>query len=208
MARYTDAVCRLCRREGKKLFLKGERCDGPKCAIAKRPTPPGQHGQGRGKVSPYGQQLREKQRAKRMYGVLEKQFRRYFSIAERFRGVTGTNLLQILERRLDNIVFRLGFASSRAQARQFVSHGNVRVNGRRVNVPSYLVRVGEVVSLPEHMADKDFVKRTVESRTRAGRLAWLEFDAAAGSGRLLAIPTRDQIPSEVDEQLIVELYSK
>lgn len=208
MARYTDAVCRLCRREGKKLFLKGERCDSPKCAINKRNFPPGQHGLARTKATSYGLQLREKQRAKRVYGVLERQFRRYFEIADRFRGVTGTNLMQILERRLDNVVYRLGFASSRAQARQLVSHGNVKVGGKRVDIPSYLVKVGEEVSLSDKMRENVGVKKSMEARQRVGRLSWLAFDAEKGSGKVVAVPSREDIPTEVDEQLIVELYSK
>lgn len=208
MARYTDAVCRLCRREGRKLFLKGERCDSPKCAINKRNFPPGQHGLSRNKVSQYGQQLREKQKAKRIYGVLEKQFHHYFEIAERHRGVTGHNLMQLLERRLDNIVYRLGFASSRSQARQLVSHGNVTINGKRVNIPSYLVKPGEAISIDPAMRENISVKKALENLVRSGRLGWLDYDSASFTGKLKANPSRPEIPVELDEQLIVELYSK
>lgn len=208
MARYCDAVCRLCRREGKKLYLKGDRCEGPKCAINKRNFPPGQHGLARVKATPYGLQLREKQRAKRIYGVLERQFRRYFQIADNYRGVTGTNLMQILERRLDNIIYRLGFASSRRQARQLVSHGNVLVNGKKLDIPSYLVKVGETVTLREKLRQHPMVLKSLESRVRAGRLTWLDFNQESLTGKMLAVPPRGDIPTEIEEQLIVELYSK
>ncbi len=208
MARYCDAVCRLCRREGRKLYLKGDRCNSPKCAIEKRNFAPGQHGLSRTKPTSYGIQLREKQKAKRIYGVLERQFRKYFQIADRYRGVTGTNLLQVLERRLDNIVFRLGFASSRAQARQLVSHGNVKVNGHKVDVPSHLVRVGEVVTLRAAMLENPGVKKALEQATRVGRLGWLEYSEETHSGKILTVPGRTDIPTELQEQLIVELYSK
>ncbi len=208
MARYTDAVCRLCRREGRKLYLKGERCIGPKCAINKRNFPPGQHGLNRTKTSPYGQQLREKQRAKRIYGVMERQFRRYFKIAARYRGITGTNLLQLLERRLDNIVYRLGFAPSRPAARQMISHGNVLVGGRRMNIPSYLVKVGEPISISDKVKEHAAVKKSLEFTGRGGRVNWLEFSDENLTGKILAIPTRENIPTELQEQLIVELYSK
>lgn len=208
MGRYTDAVCRLCRREGRKLFLKGERCESPKCAINKRNFPPGQHGLGRNKQSPYAQQLREKQKAKRIYGVLEQQFRNYFKIADRYRGVTGTNLLQLLERRLDNIVFRLGFAPSRAAARQMISHGGVLVSGHKVDIPSYLVRVGEEVTLKPKMLENTYVQKALENMERTGRLGWLAYASEAKVGRMTAVPSRQDIPIELDEQLIVELYSK
>lgn len=208
MGRYTDAVCRLCRREGRKLNLKGERCNGPKCAIEKRNFAPGQHGLNRPKPSPYGIQLREKQKAKRIYGVYEKQFRKYFHIAERYRGITGTNLLQVLERRLDNIVFRLGFASSRSAARQLVAHGNVRVGGKKVDVPSYLLRVGEEVTVSLSGKELTPVKRALDNQTKVGRLKWLEFNHETLVGKIIAIPGREDIPTEVQEQLIVELYSK
>lgn len=208
MARYTGPVCRLCRREGRKLFLKGERCDSPKCAINKRNFPPGQHGLRRSKSTPYLIQLREKQRAKRIYGVLEKQFRRYFQIADGYRGVTGTNLMQLLERRLDNIVFRLGFAASRAAARQLVTHGNVLVNGRKVDIASYLVRVGEEVTIHDKLREHAGVRRALENMDKRGRLGWLDFSAESLAGKIVSIPSRQEIPTEVDEQQIVELYSK
>ncbi len=191
-----------------KLYLKGERCESPKCAVHKRNFPPGQHGLGRRKTSPYGQQLREKQRAKRVYGVLERQFRQYFKIAERYRGVTGTTLLQLLERRLDNVVYRLGLAASRPAARQLIIHGHVLVNGRKVDIPSYSVRVGESVGLKARCREWPTVQRALELAGRRGRPAWLEYSAESGSGRLLSVPTRQDIPTEVNEQLIVELYSK
>lgn len=208
MARYTGPVCRLCRREGRKLYLKGERCDSPKCAINKRNFPPGQHGLRRSKTSPYGLQLREKQRAKRIYGVLERQFRRYFEIADSFRGVTGTNLMQLLERRLDNIVFRMGLAASRNAARQLVRHGGVMVDGRKVDIPSFLVRVGQEISLDEKSRNQVGVKQALDNMDKRGRLAWLEFSRENMSGKILSIPAREDIPTEIDEQLIVELYSK
>lgn len=209
MARYVDAKCRLCRREGEKLFLKGNRCASGKCAIERQNYPPGQHGQGRTKLSTYGQQLREKQKAKRMYGVLERQFRRYFSIADRYRGVTGTVLLQLLERRLDNIVYRLGIGASRAQARQFVRHGHVTVNGRRVNIPSYLVRPGEQIAVCEaSRTNKPILNNLEEASGRGARLSWLDWNSEAFSGRVVAVPSREDIPVTLNEQLIVELYSK
>lgn len=209
MSRYLGPVCRLCRREARKLHLKGERCESPKCAINKRNFPPGQHGLARGrKPSPYGQQLREKQRAKRTYGLMEKQFRRYFSIADRYRGVTGTNLMQLLERRLDNIVFRLGFTTSRAAARQMVTHGHVTIGGRKVDIPSYLVKVGQEVSLKAKIRKHEGIRRSLEHAERNGRLGWLDFSAETLTGKIVSIPSREEIPTEVDEQLIVELYSK
>jgi small subunit ribosomal protein S4 len=207
MARYTDAKCRLCRREGMKLFLKGARCFTDKCAIERRNYPPGQHGLNRGKLTPFGVQLREKQKAKRIYGVLEKQFRRYFQMAEREKGVTGENLLRLLELRLDNVVHRLGFAASRREARQMVAHGHFQVNGRKVSIPSYLVKVGDVVSL---RAGSRQAAR-VDDNLNAGRGAvppWLELDAAARRGTVRAVPLREDIQIPVSEQLIVELYSK
>lgn len=208
MARYTDAKCRLCRREGEKLFLKGSRCLTAKCAIDRQNYPPGQHGQSRQKLSTYGQQLREKQKAKRLYGILERQFRRYFAIADRYRGVTGTVLLQLLERRLDNIVYRLGIASSRAQARQFVRHGHVLVNGRRVNIPSYLLKPGERVSLSEKARTVKPIVDNLEEASRRTRPVWIEWNPEAFEGGILAIPSREDIPVALNEQLIVELYSK
>jgi small subunit ribosomal protein S4 len=200
-------VCRLCRREGLKLFLKGSRCFTEKCGIERRNYPPGQHGLGRSKQSAYGQQLREKQKAKRIYGLLEGQFRRYFERAERERGVTGENLLRLLERRLDNVVFRLGFAASRSEARQMVGHGHVQVNGRMVSIPSHLVRVGDQVQL---RATSKLQERVAENLS-AGRghvPQWLEVAPAEKRGAVRSLPLRDDIQIPVEEQLIVELYSK
>lgn len=208
MARYTDAVCRLCRREGRKLFLKGDRCESPKCAIVKRNFPPGQHGLSRGKLSPYGMQLREKQRAKRYYGILERQFRRMFANAERMRGVTGTMLLQLLETRLDNVVYRLGLAASRAGARQLIRHGNVTVNGHKVDIPSFQVKVGQEVTVKSKFKEHQMVKSALEQAGKRGALSWLQYSAENGTGRLIAIPAREDIPVDINEQLIVELYSK
>jgi small subunit ribosomal protein S4 len=207
LARYNDAVCRLCRREGLKLFLKGSRCFTDKCAIERRNYPPGQHGLGRSKQSAYGQQLREKQKAKRIYGLLEGQFRRYFTQAESQKGVTGENLLRLLERRLDNVVFRLGFAASRAEARQMVAHGHFQVNGRKVSVPSFLVKVGDVVQL---RANSKHAAR-VDDNVNAGRgqvPPWLELELDARRGVVRSQPLREDIQIPVSEQLIVELYSK
>jgi small subunit ribosomal protein S4 len=207
LARYNDAVCRLCRREGLKLFLKGSRCFTDKCAIERRNYPPGQHGLGPSKQSAYGQQLREKQKAKRIYGLLEGQFRRYFAQADSQKGVTGENLLRLLERRLDNVVFRLGFAASRAEARQMVAHGHFQVSGRRVSVPSFLVRVGDQVQL----RSTSKLQERVTDNLSAGRghvPQWLELAAPVKSGTVRSLPLRDDIQIPVQEQLIVELYSK
>jgi small subunit ribosomal protein S4 len=208
VARYRDAKCRLCRREGEKLFLKGTRCMTAKCAIDRQNYPPGQHGQNRQKLSTYGQQLREKQKAKRIYGILETQFRRYFALADRFRGVTGTVLLQLLERRLDNMVYRLGIASSRAQGRQLVRHGHVSVEGRRVNIPSFLVKPGQVISIVESSRDSKIIQGNLEEANSRPRLPWLEWNPETLNGRILSIPSREDIPVVLNEQLIVELYSK
>jgi small subunit ribosomal protein S4 len=209
MARYIGPACRLCRREGMKLFLKGERCYTEKCAIERRNVPPGQHGKTRkAKLVGYGLQLREKQKVKRIYGVLENQFRRYFELAERQRGITGTVLLQLLERRLDNVVYRLGFGTSRAQARQLVRHGHVLVNERKVDIPSYLVRAGDVVRIRPSSQQSPVIVHALEEVKARGVPDWLELDAATCSGRVVALPTRDQINLPVQEQLIVELYSK
>ncbi len=209
MARYTGAVCRLCRREGMKLFLKGERCYADKCAIEKRNVPPGHHGKGRkAKLMGYGLQLREKQKVKRIYGVLESQFRRYFEAADRQRGITGETLLQLLERRLDNVIYRLGLATSRSQARQLVRHGHFQINGRRVNVPSYSVRIGEVVSVKGSSAKTASIQYAIEEVKGRGIPEWLEFDGEKLAGRIASLPTREQINLPVQEQLIVELYSK
>jgi small subunit ribosomal protein S4 len=208
MARYNGPVCRLCRREGMKLFLKGERCYTEKCAIEKRNVPPGQHGRSRKqKLVGYGVQLREKQKVKRIYGVLEDQFRLYFQQAERTRGITGETLLQLLERRLDNAVYRLGFATSRPQARQLVRHGHFQVNGRKVDIPSYSVKVGDVVSVRESSRGNASILHAVEEVKGRGVPEWLSLDAAMG-GKVVSVPTREQINLPVQEQLIVELYSK
>ncbi|MDD4169187.1 MAG: 30S ribosomal protein S4 [Desulfotomaculaceae bacterium] len=208
MARYTEAVCRLCRREGLKLYLKGDRCYTTKCGVDRRTYAPGQHGQGRKKVSEYGLQLREKQKARRIYGILEGQFRHYFDKAERQPGVTGENLLRLLERRLDNVVYRLGLGASRNEARQLVRHGHFTVNGRKVNIPSFLLRVGDVVAVREKSKESPRVKELMERAADRTPPAWLEFDADQTSARVVAIPTRDQIDAPVEEHLIVELYSR
>jgi small subunit ribosomal protein S4 len=207
LARYRDAVCRQCRREGIKLFLKGARCFTEKCAIERRNYPPGQHGLNRGKLTPFGVQLREKQKAKRIYGILEQQFRNYFAWAEGEKGVTGENLLKFLERRLDNVVFRLGFAASRREGRQIVAHGHIQVNGRKVTIPSYLVKVGDVVELRPASKLQD----RVADNLNAGRgqlPPWLEVAAAEKRGVVRGLPLREDIQIPVQEQLIVELFSK
>ena len=208
MARYTEAVCRLCRREGQKLFLKGDRCYTDKCAMNARAFAPGQHGQGRSKSSEYGQQLREKQKAKRFYGVLESQFRSYFEMAERRPGQTGENLLGILECRLDNVVYRLGFAMSRAEARQMVSHGHITVNGRKVNIPSYQVKPGMTVALKESSRGIEKIKANIEANAFRPAPKWLEYDANNAMAKVVAAPARDDIDLPIEEHLIVELYSK
>jgi small subunit ribosomal protein S4 len=208
LARYTDARCRQCRRERMALYLKGDRCYTDKCAIQRRNYPPGQHGQGRGKISDYGLQLREKQKVKRMYGVLEKQFRGYFERAERMRGITGTNLLVLLERRLDNVVYRLGFANSRSQARQLVRHNHVLVDGMRVNLPSFLVKVGQSVQVKEKSRTSPLVRDALEAAARRGCPPWLELEKEAAKGRVSMFPTREDITMPIQEHLIVELYSK
>ncbi len=209
MARYTDPVCRLCRREGVKLFLKGERCYTDKCAIERRNYAPGQHGQGRRrKVSEYAVQLREKQRLKRMYGLLEKQFRRYFDMAEQAKAVTGEALLIFLERRLDNMVYRLGLASSRAEARQLISHRHFTVNGRRVDIPSYLTKPGDEIAVTEKSRAKNVFKRAVEASARHGVSEWLVLDGAAFSGKVVRLPERLELTMPINERLVVELYSK
>jgi small subunit ribosomal protein S4 len=207
LARYRAAACRQCRREGIKLFLKGARCFTEKCAIERRNYPPGQHGLSRSKLTNYGVQLREKQKAKNIYGVLESQFRRYFHMAERERGVTGENLFKLLERRLDNVVFRLGMAASRREARQMVAHGHFQVRGRKVTIPSYIVKVGDVVEL--RAASK--MQERVADNLNAGRSMvppWLELDATQRKGLVRGFPVREDIQIPVQEQLIVELYSK
>ena len=207
MARYTGPVCRLCRREGTKLFLKGDKCYTEKCPVARRPVPPGQHAQGRRKLSEYGVQLREKQKARRWYGVLEGQFRRYMDRAERKTGVTGTTLLQLLERRLDNVVYRMGLTTSRAEARQMIRHGHFRVNGRKVNIPSYQVRPGDVVEVKEASRNRAHFKEVREMAAR-GVPEWLEVDREQLKGTVLRLPTREEIDVPVQEHLVVELYSR
>ncbi len=209
MARYTGPVCRLCRRERMKLFLKGERCFKEKCAIERRGYPPGQHGQRRGRRSlNYGPQLREKQKVKRIYGILEQQFRKYFQEAERRKGITGENLLILLERRLDNVVYSLGFAGSRAQARQLVRHGHVLVDGRKVSIPSYQVKANESVVVKEGSRKNPMIRSSVETARGRGVPEWLELDAENVSGKVLRLPSREDIKLPIQEQLIVELYSR
>ena len=208
MARYLGPSCRLCRREGLQLYLKGDRCYTDKCAIERRHYPPGQHGQRRAKLSDYGLQLREKQKVKRIYGVMEKQFRGYFEKAERQKGVTGTNLLIFLERRLDNIVYRLGFANSRAQARQLVRHNHVLINGRKVNLPSYLVKMGDTVQVTEKGRSLPLIQDALEAVARRGCPPWLEFNKEEAQGLVIMFPSREDITMPVQEHLIVELYSK
>ena len=208
MARYTGAVCRLCRREGKKLFLKGERCYSEKCSIGIRAYAPGQHGQGRKKSSEYGLQLRAKQTARRFYGVQENQFHHYFEIAERKPGITGDNLLKILESRLDNVVYRAGFASSRAEARQLVGHGHFEVNGKRVDIASYLLKAGDVVSVCEKARSSEKMKAVIEANSAKPVPTWIDLDREALAAKVINLPNRDQIDAPVEEQLIVEFYSK
>lgn len=208
MARYTAASCRLCRREGEKLYLKGERCTTNKCAISRRSYAPGQHGQGRKKLSEYGLQLREKQKARRYYGVLESQFRKYFDMAVKREGITGENLLQILELRLDNVVYRMGLGMSRKEARQLVRHGHFTVNGRKVNIPSYLVKVGDVISVKEKSRSSSKIKDNAEYAGSKPPTPWIEFDVDNLTGKIVALPSREDIDLPIKESLIVELYSK
>ena len=209
MARYTGPVCRLCRREHAKLFLKGDRCFSDKCGYDRRQYPPGQHGQGRKKrPSDYGQQLREKQKVKRMYGLLEKQFRGYYYKASRMKGVTGENLLQLLERRLDNVALRMGFSASHAEARQLVRHGHFLVNGKRVDIPSYLIREGDVVTVREKSRKIQKIVDALANVDRVPRPSWIDLDKEKFTAKVTALPTRSDISSDIDEQLIVELYSK
>jgi small subunit ribosomal protein S4 len=209
MARYTGPVCRLCRREKIKLFLKGDRCFKEKCAIEKRAYPPGQHGQRRGRRQVgYGLQLREKQKVKRIYGVLERQFRLYFAEADRRKGITGENLLVMLERRLDNVVFSLGFASSRAQARQLVRHGHILVDGKKVTIPSFQAKAGQAVAVRETSRKNEQIKASVESATGRGVPEWLSLDAENFTGKVQSLPSREDIKLPIQEQLIVELYSR
>ena len=208
MARYTEAVCKLCRREGQKLFLKGERCYTDKCAINRRAYAPGQHGQGRKKTSEYGLQLRAKQMTRRFYGVLENQFRHYYEMATKMPGKAGDNLLILLETRLDNVVYRCGWASSRAEARQLVVHGHYTVNGKKVDIPSYLVKAGDVVAIKEGSRSSDKFKAVSEANSARPAPKWLEVDAQNAQAKIVELPTREEIDLEVDETLIVELYSK
>ena len=208
MARYTGAVCRLCRREGQKLFLKGERCYSSKCSIDRRAYAPGQHGQSRKKASEYGLQLRMKQKARRYYGVQEGQFHHYFEIAERKPGMTGENLLRLLESRLDNVVYRLGWASSRAEARQLVVHGHFQVNGHRVNIPSYLLRAGEVITIAEASRSSDKIKAVLEANASRPKPKWLDLNSETLEAKVINLPSREEIDVPVEEHLIVEFYSK
>ena len=208
MARYTEAVCRHCRREGLKLFLKGERCYTDKCAIERRNYPPGEHGQARPKFSEYSIQLREKQKLRRIYGVLEDQFRRYFQQADRTRGVTGETLLQLLERRLDNVVYRLGFSTSRSEARQLVRHGHFRVNGRKVDIPSFSVRAGDQITVRDRSRKVTRIVESLELAQRRGVPEWLEIQPESFTGKVKALPTRAELTMPINEKLVVELYSK
>ena len=206
MAKYTAADCRLCRREGVKLFLKGERCLSKKCAMEKRPIIPGQHGLGRKKVTEYGKQLREKQKVKRAYGILEKQMRAYYEEAERVSGVTGETMLSLIERRLDNVVYRMGIGASRAESRQIVNHGHICVNGKRVDIPSYQVKAGDVISIKENKRSIEKFKALKEVKVVLPK--WLEFDATKLEGKVLELPKRDDIDLTIEEHLIVEHYSR
>ncbi len=209
MARYTGPVCKICRRHGQQLFLKGEKCLTDKCPVKKRPYPPGLHGQRRArKVSDFGQQLREKQRTRRIYGVLEKQFRKEFALADKQQGPTGENMLRVLEQRLDNVVFRLGFAESRPQARQIVTHGHFEVNGRKLDIPSALVRAGDVISVRSHSRESEYFKVVADTLARKKQPGWLSLDAVNMSGKIMRMPRRDEVDMEINEPLIVEFYSR
>lgn len=208
MARYTSADCRQCRREKCKLFLKGDRCYSEKCALTKRSKIPGVHADSRKKITEYGLQLREKQKTKRIYGLQEKQFHKYYEEAERTKGVTGANMLILLEQRLDNVVFRMGIGISRSQARQFVNHGLITVNGKRVTIPSYAVKVGDVISIKENKQEQPLFVALKQSKKPANLPQWLDFDPATLTGKVLAKPTREDIDANIQEHMIVELYSK
>lgn len=208
MARNIEPQCRQCRREGMKLYLKGDRCYSEKCGFTRRPTAPGQHGGNRKKLSEYGIQLREKQKVRRIYGVLEKQFSNYFDRAENMKGITGENLLQLLERRLDNVVYRMGFASSRAQARQFVRHGHITVDGKKVNIPSYITEPGQTIAVKEKSASNVEHFKALREGTGRAVVPWLQVDYDKLEGTITALPTREDIDIEIQEHLIVELYSK
>ena len=208
MARYKDEQCRICRREGQKLFLKGCRCYSDKCSVTRRNYAPGQHGQKKAKLSEYGTQLREKQKTRSFYGVGEKQFRGYFEMASNKKGITGDNLLQILESRLDNVVYRLGFGASRAQARQLVNHGQFAVNGQRVDIPSYLVKAGDVITVRENKKENGAIKANIEANSARPVPAWLELNNETLSGKVVRLASREDVDIPVEEHLIVELYSK
>ena len=207
MAKYTDSACRVCRREGTKLFLKGDRCFSGKCALTKRPVAPGQHGTGRKKVSEYGLQLREKQKTRKAYGLLEKQFRLNFDKAEKMKGATGVNMLILLERRLDNVAYRMGLASSRAQARQLVNHAHLTVNGHTVNIPSYIVKAGDVVAVKESRKNREYFKKLAETK-KLNLPKWLDFNMDTLEGKVLALPEREDIDLSIAENMIVEFYSR
>ncbi|MEG1508833.1 MAG: 30S ribosomal protein S4 [Clostridia bacterium] len=206
MAKYTGADCRMCRREGCKLFLKGDRCFSKNCALDRRPNVPGQHGAAKKKLSPYAVQFREKQKAKRIYGLCEKQFKLYYDKAEKMRGITGTNMLVLLERRLDNVVYRLGLGTSRSHARQLVNHGLICVNGAKVDIPSYLIIAGDVISVKENKMEKTVFANMTEKKVNLPK--WLDFNAETLTGKILALPEREDIDLSIEEHLIVELYSK
>ena len=208
MARYTGATCKLCRREGMKLFLKGDRCYTDKCAFVRRSYAPGQHGASRKKLSNYGTQLREKQKAKRIYGVLEGQFRNTYERAEKMRGIAGENLLKLLEMRLDNVVYRLGYGASRTEARQLVNHGQFEVNGKKVDIPSYLVKAGDVITVRENKKENATIKANVEANAARPVPAWLELNNETLSGKVVRLASREDVDIPVEEHLIVELYSK
>ena len=208
MARYTGPNCKQCRREGCKLYLKGERCTNGKCAFDHRSTAPGQHGAARKKVGEYGKQLREKQKARRYYGVLEKQFRHYYDMAEKMDGITGTNLLMLLERRLDNVIYRMGMAESRKEARQLVLHAHFTLNGKKVSIPSILIKAGDVIAVKESSKENVKIKALAEALATKTSPKWIEKDAANLTAKIVSLPARDDIDFEFDEQLIVELYSK
>ena len=208
MARYTEPVCKLCRREALKLFLKGDRCFSVKCSFEKRNYPPGEHGQRRSKPSDYGLQLREKQKMKRIYGILERQFRTYFKMAAGQKGITGESLVRLLEQRLDNVVHRLGFGASRAQARMLIGHGHIQVNGRRVTIPSYLLRAGDAVEVAPASRDREAIKAALEGAKKRRVPSWLELDAANFKGMVRTLPSKEEMAIPVQEQLVVALYSK
>lgn len=208
MAKYTDAKCRLCRRQGEKLFLKGEKCYTAKCAIEKRAFPPGQHGKRRTRLTDYAIQLREKQKVRRMYGVLEKQFRRYYHEADRRKGSTGENLLALLECRLDNVIFRMGIGSSRSEARQLVRHNAITVNGKKVNIPSYQVQPNDVIAVKDEARKQLRIQASIDFAQQQGISEWLDFDPSKMQGVFKAVPERSDLPAEINENLIVELYSK